>query len=142
VIAFETSVRVERGIGDVFSYVSDPLAFPRWNSAVRAVHRTSATTYRLERELPTGRAVNELEVVTREPRREFAIRTTAGPTPFIYRYRLVPAGGATLVSLDAEVELPTPAFLSQLARRVVKKGVDDNLATLRRILERASPQRT
>jgi hypothetical protein len=39
----------------------------------------------MERALPTGRAVNELEVVASEPPRKFAVRTTARPTPFHYR---------------------------------------------------------
>ena len=44
------------------------------------------------------------------------------------------------MKLDAEVELPAAAsFLSQLARRLVKKGVDDNLATLKQILEADRP---
>ena len=38
--------------------------------------------------------------------------------------------------LEAEVELPgAAALLPQLARRLVKKGVNDNLATLKQILE-------
>jgi uncharacterized protein YndB with AHSA1/START domain len=37
-IAFQTSVRVNRPIEEVFTFVSDPLLFPRWNSAVQAVH--------------------------------------------------------------------------------------------------------
>jgi uncharacterized protein YndB with AHSA1/START domain len=93
VIAFETDVHIDRPIEEVFAYVSDPLTFPRWNSAIQAVRRTSAaepgvhSTYLMERELPTGRAVNELEVVESERPHEFAIRATAGPTPFLYRYR-------------------------------------------------------
>jgi uncharacterized membrane protein len=146
VIAFETGVRIDRPIEDVFVYVSDPLNFPRWNSAVEAVLKTSAdqngvaSTYSMERELPSGRAVNELEVVASEPLREFAIRSTAGPTPFLYRYRFSAENGETVVTLDAEVEMPGPAaLLPQLARRLVKKGVNDNLATLKRILEVARP---
>ena len=145
-IAFETGVRIDRPIEDVFVYVSDPLNFPRWNSAVEAVLKTSAdqngvaSTYSMERELPSGRAVNELEVVASEPLREFAIRSTAGPTPFLYRYRFSAENGETVVTLDAEVEMPGPAaLLPQLARRLVKKGVNDNLATLKRILEVARP---
>ena len=82
-ITFETSTRIDRPIEEVFAYVSDPRNFPRWNSAVQAVRKTSAgengvaATYLMERELPTDRAVNELEVVTREWPHEFAIRTTA-----------------------------------------------------------------
>jgi len=144
VIAFETEVGIDRPVEEVFAYVSDPLNFPRWNSAVQAVRKTSAghsggaSTYSMERALPSGRAINELEVMASEPPREFAIRTTAGPTPFFYRYQLSAENGETVVKLDAEVELPAAAsFLPQLARRLVKKGVDDNLATLKQILEAA-----
>jgi uncharacterized protein YndB with AHSA1/START domain len=146
VIAFETDVRIDRRIEEVFAYVSDPLNLPRWNSAVQTVRKTSAgdnggaSTYTMERELPTGRAVNELEIVASESPREFAIRSTAGSTPFLYRYQLSAENGETIVKLDAEVELPgAAAFLPQLARRLVKKGVDDNLATLKQILEAARP---
>ena len=85
-IAFETSTRINCPIEEVFSYVSDPLNFPHWNSAVQVVRQTSAgengvaSTYLMERELPTGRAVNELEVVASQRPREFVIRATAGPT--------------------------------------------------------------
>jgi ligand-binding SRPBCC domain-containing protein len=146
VIAFDTDVHIDRPLEEVFAYVSDPLNLPVWNSAVQAVNKTSAgqndvaSTYSLERELPTGRAVNELEVTASEPPREFAIRTTAGPTPFLYRYRFSAENGETVMRLDAEVELPgAAAFLPRLARRLVKNGVNDNLATLKRILEAARP---
>src|ERR671919_826305 len=145
VIAFETSTRINRPIEDVFSYVSDPLNFPRWNSAVQAVRKTSAgengvrSTYVMERELPTtGRAINELEVVASERPSEFVIRATAGPTPFLYRYRFAAENDETVIQLDAEVELPgAAALLPQLARRAVRKGVEDNFATLKQILETA-----
>jgi uncharacterized protein YndB with AHSA1/START domain len=142
-IAFETGVRINRRIEEVFSYVSDPLNLPRWNSAVEAVRKTSAaengvaSAYLIERELPSGRAVNQLEVVASEWPREFAIRTTAGPTPFLYRYRFSAEKGETVVRLDAEVELPgAAALLPPIARRLVKNGVDGNFATLKQVLER------
>jgi uncharacterized protein YndB with AHSA1/START domain len=142
VIAFETSTRIKRPIDHVFAYVSDPLNFPRWNSAVQAVRKTSAgengvdAAYVMERELSTGHAVNALEVVAREWPSEFVVRTTAGPTPFRYRYAFFARNDETVVQLDAEVELSGPAaLLPQLVRRAVKKGVDDNFATLKQILE-------
>ena len=141
-IAFETSTRISRPIEEVFAYVSDPRNFPHWNSAVRSVRKTSAgergtgSTYLMERDLPTGRAVNGLETVVSERPREFAIRATMGPTPFLYRYRFSAVNDETIVRLAAEVELPgAAALVPQLARRVIKKGVDDNFATLKRILE-------
>ena len=37
---FDASVRIGRPVEDVFGFVSDPLQFPRWNSAVHAVRIT------------------------------------------------------------------------------------------------------
>jgi uncharacterized protein YndB with AHSA1/START domain len=145
VISFETSVRIGRPIEEVFSLVSDPTQFPLWNSAVQAVHRTSGTTsepgstYSMERELPTGRAENQLEVVAREDPTEFAIRTTSGPTPFSYRYRFASDGSDTVVHLDATVELAgVAAALGPLAARGVRRGVEANFASLKRALERVT----
>lgn len=139
---FETSVLIERPLEDVFGYVSDPLNFPRWNSAVQDVRASAAgegavpSTYVMERTLPTGRAMNELEVIARDEPTEFAILTTSGPTPFVYRYRFSAENGGTAVHLEAEVDLQGPAtLLGQLAGRAVKRGVDDNFATLKAILE-------
>jgi uncharacterized protein YndB with AHSA1/START domain len=107
---FETSVRIERAVEEVFEYVSDPRNFPRWNSAVQAVSVTSGegdpgSTYLMERELPGGRAQNELEILDRDRPTEFVMRTTSGRTPFVYRYRFDSDGPTTVVHLAAEVEL-------------------------------------
>jgi uncharacterized protein YndB with AHSA1/START domain len=140
---FETSVRIERPIEAVFDYVSDPSTFPRWNSAVQSVKETSSgaagvgATYLMERELPDGRAENDLEVVEINRPSLFVIRTTSGPTPFLYRYVLTDEQSSTLLELAAEVELGGLAgALGPLASRAVKRGVDSNFADLKRILER------
>jgi uncharacterized protein YndB with AHSA1/START domain len=147
VIGFKTSVRIERPIEDVFAFVSDPLLFPRWNSAVQTVHGTSGeagaagSRYSMQRELPSGRVENELEVFAREHPTEFSIRTTSGPTPFSYRYQFASDGAATDIHLQASVELPgVGALLGPLATRAVRRGVDANFAALKRTLE-ASPRR-
>jgi uncharacterized protein YndB with AHSA1/START domain len=142
VIDFETSVRIERPIEEVFAFVSDPSLFPLWNSAVQTVVRTSGetgvpgSTYSMQRALPSGRAENNLEVFASEQPAEFGIRTTSGPTPFVYRYRFASDGTATVVRLDANVELPgAMAVLGSLATHAVKRGVDANFAALKRTLE-------
>ena len=90
----------------------------------------------MDRELPSGGVQNELEVFTRELPTEFGIRTTSGPTPFTYRYGFSTANGQTLIRLDAVLELDGPAaLLGPLAGRAIKRGVDDNFAELKRILE-------
>ena len=144
-ISFETSVRIGRPIEEVFDFVSDPVQFPHWNSAVQSVRKTSGvpgevgSTYSMERELPAGRAHNELQIIAREHPTGFAIRTTSGPTPFVYRYRFSSDGPCTVVQLEASVELPgVAAVLGPLAARGVKRGVEANFASLKRMLE-ASP---
>jgi uncharacterized membrane protein len=140
-IAFETSVRIRRPTEEVFDYISDPGTFPRWNSAVRSVRELSdsghprRSRYVMERQLPAGRAVNELEVVTRQRPNEFVVRTTSGPTPFVYRYQFMDENGETLLRLDAEVELGLASALAPLAGRAVKRGVDANFTALKGILE-------
>jgi Polyketide cyclase / dehydrase and lipid transport len=142
VTTFTTRVRIARPTDEVFALVGDPLRFPLWNSAVQAVRLASGdpgevgSTYVMERDLPSGRAENQVEVFARLPPTEFAIRTLSGPTPFVYRYRLSAEPEATLLALDAEVKLPGPAaLLGPVAARGVKRGVDANLAALRAILE-------
>jgi uncharacterized protein YndB with AHSA1/START domain len=80
-IRIETDTRIRRPIEEVFDYVADPGNFPHWNSAVEAVRETTTvgdndvgSKYPLERQLPTGRAENELEVVARERPTTFAIK--------------------------------------------------------------------
>jgi len=141
-IHVQTQVEIERPIEDVFAYVSDPLTFPAWNSAVHSVRRAGPTTYVMERNLPSGPATNEIEVVARVPQREFVFRTTSGPTPFEYRIRFTPSGRATLVELDVTASLrPVADLLGPLARATVKRGVDENVASLKALLERTKVSR-
>jgi hypothetical protein len=135
-ISIQTSIRIARPADDVFALLSDPLRFPLWNSAVTRVDG-GGTSYVMHRSLPTGPAENGLEIVEREAPTRFAIRTTSGPTPFLYRYSLTDADTATVVTLDASVELDGAfGLLGPLAGRAVKRGIDANLATLRATLER------
>jgi hypothetical protein len=94
------------------------------------------TSYLMERDLPAGPAENRLEVVSRDEPTEFAIRTTSGPTPFVYRYAFSQEEDGTNVRLEAQVELGGVAtVIGPLARRAVKNGVDENLRVLKRLLE-------
>jgi len=142
VINFETSVQIDRPVEDVFAFVADPLLFPRWNSAVKAANGTSGatgevgSTYSMRRELPGGQVANDLEILGRVRPEEFVIRTTSGPTPFHYHYRFAPEGTGTVVHLEASVELPGVAGkLGPFAAGAVRRGVDANFGTLKRILE-------
>jgi uncharacterized protein YndB with AHSA1/START domain len=142
-IRIETDIPIRRPIEEVFDYIANPGNFPHWNSAVEVVRKTTTvgvndvgSRYRLERQLPTGRAENELEVVARERPTAFAIKTTSGPTPFGYRFKLTPEGDATIIHVDADTDLGVPAsLLAVLVRRAVQRGVEANLAALKTTLE-------
>ena len=141
-IGVETRVEIERPIENVFDYVSDPRNFPTWNPAGQSVQPVLATTYLMERTLPGGPATNEIEVIARVPQREFAFRTTSGPTPFAYRIRFTPTDQTTLMELDVSASLgPVGDRLGPLARGLVKRGVDENLASLKALLERTPVSR-
>ena len=140
---FETTVAIARPRDAVFAYVADPRYFPEWNSAVESVVPLNDATpaaggrYVMQRRLPIGAATNELEIVMWRPPKELAIRTTRGPTPFVYRYAFASTGAGTLVRLYADVRVGSGAPLfGPLAAQAIKRGVNANFATLRDILER------
>lgn len=120
----------------VFAYMSDPRNMPAWNSAVLSVEPVGAARYLMRRDLPSGPAANELEVVASVPSSALTIRTLTGPTPFTYHYTLESAGGGTTLRLDGEVELGSViALAGPLAARFVERGIAANFATLGRILD-------
>lgn len=141
-ITLTVSERIAKGPGSVFPYLSDPQNFPAWNSAVKKVSPLGGSEpavgarYAMWRDLPTGKAENELEIVALDPPREFVLRTVSGPTPFVYRYRLAGLDeGGTELTLDAEADLGHLAnFAGPIAGNLLQRGIEANLATLRGIL--------
>src|SRR3954452_11915924 len=141
-ISVQTQIEIARPIEEVFDYVSNPRNFPAWNSAVESVQPTGPTTYLMQRNLPGARAANRLEVFAPARPRELVFHTTSGPTPFGYRIRFTPIGQATLMELDLSASLgPAGTLLGTLARRMVKRGVDENLASLGALLEQVPVSR-
>ena len=139
---FETSVRIERPVDQVFDYVSDPRNFPGWNSAVQAVRQTSPLDRWRRRDLldgagatgwsggerSRGRGLAEAHGV-RHPD-DLGAHSVRLPVPVHGR------GRQDAIELAAEVELAGLAgALGPLASRAVKRGVDSNFADLKRILE-------
>jgi uncharacterized protein YndB with AHSA1/START domain len=135
-ISFETRVQIDRPRQDVFAVVADPATYPRWKSAVRDVRPVASRRYRMERDLPSGRAENLVEVVSATPPEEVVVRASQGPTPFTYRYRFTDANGGTMISLSAEVDFGgIGGLLGPFAARTVRRGADANFESLKRLLE-------
>jgi Polyketide cyclase / dehydrase and lipid transport len=134
-IVVDARIRIQRDIDEVFTYVANPENFPEWNSAVTDVRPLTLSTYVMTRDLPTGGATNELEVVARDRPARFSIGTTSGPTPFHYEYTFSSDEDATSVELHALADLgPVGNLLGPLARHGLAKGIQDNLVALRHIL--------
>lgn len=106
---------------------------------------TSSWPCRCRNTLPVSArpAFNEVEVTAYDPDKELELSSISGPTPFVYRYRLDPvADNATHLRLDGAISgegLGGPmALLRPLAENFFRRGMIDNLESLRRLIENAS----
>src|SRR5262245_12923463 len=142
---FRVTIDVERSPNDVFVFVAEPRNMPRWYEAVEVVTElapgtpTRAARYQITRSLPGGRVDNVVEVNASKPTGTVSFESREGPTPFRYRYTIEPNGEASRLTLDADISsegLPGPlAKLDAVATRAFKRGMQDNLAELKRLLE-------
>ena len=141
-VRFTVDVVIDRRIEDVFAFVAQGENASLWNSAVRAVRKTSegldgvGAEYQMSRQLPQGPVENTIRVIEYEQNKRYAIQTISGPTPFTYRYDFEPRGNRTRISLLGEGKLGGVAdLLSPIASVAVKRGVEENLAALKSLLE-------
>lgn len=143
--SFTIAIDVARDTREVFAYVSDVASMPLWYSAVQDVRLLSSAAtgvearYEMTRNLPGGQFQNEIAVREYEIDSLFTIETVSGPTPFRYRYRFEPNGGATRLHLDGEITAAgLPGLIARndaLATQAFKRGMRDNLQQLRQLLE-------
>ncbi len=102
---FTIDIDIDRPPDEVFARLEAVEETPRWYSAVEAVERLTpvplavGSRYRFSRQLPGGRAVNEVEVTEHVPNEVFTLASRSGPTPFTYRYRLAPMPAAARASV-------------------------------------------
>ena len=144
-MAFTIEIDIDRPSEVVFGYLAQVENTPKWYSAVEEAEKlTSApvstgTRYRLLRQLPTGPAVNDVEVTEFTPNSVFTIASRSGPTPFTYRYRLSPQGKNTHLRLEGEISGEGLgrgfALVAPFAERLFERGMRANLATLKQLLE-------
>ncbi len=147
---FTLSTTIERPIETVFAFLADSENTPRWYEAVVRAEKLTAgpvrrgTIYRMVRKLPQGRAENRVEVSELEPNERVTLRSLEGPTPFTYRTTLEPAPGGTRLTLEGTITgeglKGHAALLAPLASTFFKRGMAENLRTLKRVLEGGSPQ--
>jgi hypothetical protein len=77
--------------------------------------------YRFMRQLPSGQAINEVEITEYQQPAVFTLRSRSGPTPFTYRYLLAPnQRGGTSLRLEGEISgeaLVAPSHCLRPSRR-------------------------
>jgi uncharacterized membrane protein len=141
IVHFVNVVDVERPMEAVFAYLADFENVPTWNYAIAETEKTSdgpvgvGTTYRQVRTLPS-RSEETFEVTVYEPHRSLALSGTLGPFAAEVGYQLEPSERGTRVTNEVELRpRGIPGMVGQLAGSRVQKGVADNLAELKRILE-------
>jgi uncharacterized protein YndB with AHSA1/START domain len=143
-MTFELDLRIANSPAAVFDFVADFATMPRWYSAVKRVDLISdtgsiGTRYLVYRQLPGGDAENEVEITNYVDSREVTFTSRRGPTPFKYTYVVEPAGGGSRLVLSGSITgagLKGPAaLLAPLAEGLFKRGMQDNLGQLKRILE-------
>ena len=142
---FTIEIEIARPPEALFGYLAQVENTPNWYSAVeRADKLTSAPVstgarFRMSRRLPTGPAVDDVEVTEFVPNRVFTLASLSGPTPFTYRYRLSPKGKNTLLRLEGEISGEGLgggfALLAPIAPLIFERGMRANLAALKEILE-------
>ena len=142
--AFHIGVDIAVPPAAVFDFLADTGNTPLWYEAVVSATRTTSgpggrgTRHRLVRSLPGGRVENEVEITEYEPGHRVTLTSRSGPTPFRYRYTLDPVEGGTRLRLTGEISgegLGLAAALGPVATLAFKRGMQQNLATLKRLLE-------
>ena len=142
-IRFALSIDIERPVGDVFAFVTDPARLPEWQTNVVDVVQETEGPLRVGTRLrevhsALGRPLRTLvEVVEHEPDRLFALKVVDGLLPIDGRWEFAELDPATTrVTFTAEGR--APRLLRPVEGRVAR-GVERQMLAhhhrLKRVLE-------
>jgi|SRR5215216_829977 len=137
-LKFENTIRIDRPIDEVFSYLSDFENIPKWNYYVLEVRQRSkspigvGTTYHQVRK--TDEQV--FRITEFEPNHMVAVKTLLQSSPsFERRFTFYEERNTTRIRDEWKLDTGSPAILERLALRRVKSAVAENLAKLKKLLE-------
>ena len=136
------SVTVNRPVAEVWDFISDFENTTRWSRGVLEARQTSDGPLGVGSTLQTvvkafGRRRTADYLVTEyEPNHAFAFKVTSGPMSSRARYSVEPAGAGTRLTASGEAEAAgLYKLLAPILVRIVKRHSEDDLASLKRILE-------
>ena len=141
-INFEIGVLIDRPVPDVFSFLSNPLNLPKWQSMIASIEQVTpgmvsvGSKYKVAAEM-LGRKINGLmEITTFGPPDKFGFTNQAGPMQVTVTITLKPVSTGAKVALHAD---GNPGGVFKIAEGLlaaqVKSQMEGNLARLKAILE-------
>jgi carbon monoxide dehydrogenase subunit G len=134
----EASITINAPAEKVFAFLSDIRRQPEWVGAVQEVTDVSEgpVGFRLHLALMGQTARARQEITRFEPNREIVQSTTSGPIPATISIFLTDQGDSTLVRNVTETDLSSLSrLLRPIATRTIRQQLDNDLQTLKRILE-------
>ena len=142
-IRFTITTDIDRPVGEVFAYVTDPAKLPVWQANTVSVTQEGDGPVRVGTRLrevhrgPGGKELPSLvEVSELEPDRTFALRMLEGQLPIHGRIELEPTSSGTRMAFTAHGE---PTGLMRLAQPLLRIGIKrqfaQHCATLKAVME-------
>jgi uncharacterized membrane protein len=142
-----TEVVVDRPIGEVAGYAADPSNAPQWYANIESVDWRTPQPVRVGSKLDFvahflgRRLAYTYEIIELDPGRRLVMRTAQGPFPMETTYTWTALDDArTRMTLRNRGE---PAGFSKVAAPMMaaamRRANQKDLATIKRILERANP---
>ena len=135
---------IDRPPPEVFDYVADPANNARWQGPTESAHWTSdrpprvgSTVHSVVKVL--GRTLEfDYAVIVWDPPNTLAFESLEGSIPFAALWRFEPKGEAgTEVTLDVETSIGGFFKVAErLIGPVIERQLDEDLNTLKRVLER------
>lgn len=139
----EATIVIERAIGDVFAFVSDPSNDPKWCPTVRDPKQLGSgepavgMEYEfMHKPAPVKWAPIKVEITELVPPTAFGARSTDSQGFYDYRYELEPVGTGTRITHRTESNFTGPLrFIAPLLKGHLQKVMNGQLATLKAVLE-------
>ena len=137
-LEFENTIRIQRPVAEVFTFLSDFENIPKWNYYVLEVRKLSngpigvGTTYHQVRKTDE----QDFRIIELEQNHVVTVKTLPQSSPNLQmKFTLYDEGNATLIRDEWKLDTGRPALLERLAAGKIKSAVAENLAKLKELLE-------
>lgn len=137
-LEFENTIRVNRPISEVFTFLADLENIPKWNYYVLEVRKLSegpvgiGTTYHQIRKTDE----QYLRITELEPDHKLTVKTLPQSSPDLeMKFILSEEGESTRIRDEWKLDTGLPVLIERLGAYKVKSAVAENLTKLKGLLE-------